>query len=271
MTREKLKSVIELTKECLEKYWQNDYNFVVDYLCEDATWIGANQSQFMQGKNEIKNDFEKISKELKKCHLLNQEFYVADNSGNCCTVVGRYLVTTDKNQNVFLQTQQRCTFVWKIIDNKFKIKLINVSNPIGEMKLTDKESFPNNIGKIVMKHFNSELDKYKQNTKKLTFYDIKNRLRVINVDDIEYAESAKRNVIIYTNEESIIIKNKWKDFLSSVENILVQVHRSYAININNLSIIDEREIILKNGVTIPIPYKKRNEIKEMIKKLYQTE
>lgn len=271
MTKEKVKNAINLTKECLDRYWQKDYKFVVNHICDDATWIGANQCQFMQGKNEIEKDFEQVNKEIKNCHLSNYEFYAADNSKNCCTVVGRYLVTTDENQDVFLQVQQRCVFVWIVFENELKIKVINVSNPIGELKLAERELFPNNVGKMVLKKFNSELDKYRKNTKKLTFYDVKGRLTILDVNEIEYAESAERNVIIYTNEETVVVREKWGDFLLKVKDYLIQVHRSYVVNVNSLSIVDKREIILKNGAIIPIPYKKRKEIREMIERIYKTE
>ena len=39
--------------------------------------------------------------DLKPCHLMEQEFFVVQNSGNVCTVAGRYLVTTDERVELF--------------------------------------------------------------------------------------------------------------------------------------------------------------------------
>ena len=57
-------------------------------------------------------DLRGTMRDLKPCHLMEQDFFVVQNSGNVCTVAGRYLVTTDERvEFFFLQVQQRCTFV----------------------------------------------------------------------------------------------------------------------------------------------------------------
>lgn len=70
-------------------------------------------------------------KELKPCYLSRQEFTVVQNIENGCTIVCRYFTTTADDVGYFFQVQQRCTFVWKIINNIPKIKHCHISNPIG--------------------------------------------------------------------------------------------------------------------------------------------
>ena len=52
--------------------------------------------------------------EIQPCHLLHQAFLVAQNAGNACTIVGRYLTTTDDEVGYCLQAQQRCTVTWEL-------------------------------------------------------------------------------------------------------------------------------------------------------------
>lgn len=113
MNKKTLQEVIQLTQECLARYWQLDPEYALDYCDDNVTWIGSVQSQFMEGKDAVTQDFRSTMREIKPCHLLQQEFSVVQNVGNACTIMGRYLTTTDDSVEYFLQVQQRCTFVWE--------------------------------------------------------------------------------------------------------------------------------------------------------------
>ena len=115
-------------------------------------WTGALQSEFMEGKEAMTKDLHALKKEIKHCHMSRQEFLVVQNTGNVCTVAGRYLVTTDETEEYFLQAQQRCTCVWELIEGKPQIRHIHVSNPIGEMKVAEGEIFVNQMGKMAKKY-----------------------------------------------------------------------------------------------------------------------
>lgn len=264
MNNKNIEEIISLTRKCLVRYWQNDYEFALNYFDKDIIWIGATKEQFMQGIETVRADFEKVSKELKPCHMLNQQFLVADRSGNGCTIAGRYLVTTDNTADIILQAQQRCTFVWKIYQNKPKIVLCHISNPIGEMKLCENESFPNQLGKTSFDYLNLQIENAKNTTNTLNICDTKGAIRFISPSEIEYAESNKRTVTVHTLEETFEAKIKWNDFLNNMEKYLIQVHRNYAINRNYISLIGKQSIVMKSGDHIPIPLKKSNTIIEKI-------
>ena len=124
---------MRLTQECLTRYWQLDIDYIISLCDEDVVWIGALQSEFTVGKDAFIGGSDRCKK-LKPCHLVSQEYVVAQNAGTACTIAGRYLVTTDETVEYFLQAQQRCTFTWEMVEGDLKIKAAHVSNPIGELK-----------------------------------------------------------------------------------------------------------------------------------------
>lgn len=122
MNKQMLQEILELSQECLARFWQMDPEFVIRYFDKNIVWIGSAKSQYADTYEDAVKDFREIIQELKPCHLSHQEFTVAQNVGNACTIVGRYITTTDDNVGYFLQAQQRCTFVWEMKEGELKIK-----------------------------------------------------------------------------------------------------------------------------------------------------
>ncbi len=74
MNRQALQEIMQLSQECLTRFWQLDPEFVISYFDRDILWIGSAQSQYTEGYEKTVEDFRGIMKELKPCHLLMQEF-----------------------------------------------------------------------------------------------------------------------------------------------------------------------------------------------------
>lgn len=267
MNKKVLFEIMELTQECLVKFWQKDCNVFLKYMSSDVTLIGAQKNQFVRGYNEAEKYIKEVVKEMKNCTLTSQEVFVANNSGKCCTIAGRYIATTDIDTGINLKAQQRFTFVWEIKRNENvtepEIKLIHISNPIGELKVDENEAFVNKIGEMANKYLNEKIE-YIKHENQISVYDTKNILRFISVFDIEYAESNKRTVLIYTTNGIINAKIKWTDFLEITGANLIKVHRNYAVNPIYILFISKNTLELKSGASIPIPVKKQKEVYESI-------
>ena len=157
--------LVRLTQQCWQHYWQLDMDFMLSYCDEKVTWIGAEQNEFIRGIENVKHNFSDLLLHLRTCHLLNQEFYAQQCGKNTCTVIGRYLVTTDETNDYFLQAQQRCTFVWEVKNKAYKIIHIHVSNPMGESKVAQGERFVNTIGYMANRYLEENFTSDKRNSK----------------------------------------------------------------------------------------------------------
>ena len=264
MNKQTLNQIIELSQECLTRFWHGDLDFVTKHFDKDVIWIGSVQSQFTEGIADTVTNFKDIIKELQPCHLLRQEFYIAQNLGNACTVVGKYLTTTDETADYFLQVQQRCTFVWEIVNGTPIIKHLHVSNPMGELKLAEGETFPNALGymasRYFVQHLNSAMDK-----RRLIITDRKERTHFLTPGEIVYAVADKKNCIIHTlTGGTICARMSIAEFLNIAAIGFYSVHRSYVVNINYVTRIQPYEIIMANGSAIPVPVKKYTEIREVL-------
>lgn len=87
--------MLNLTYECLSRYWQKDYMFIVSYCAEQVIWCGARQDEFLLTRSDVAEDFRFNAEGLQPCHLLNAEFYAQSNA-SLCVITGNYRVATDE-------------------------------------------------------------------------------------------------------------------------------------------------------------------------------
>lgn len=264
MNKQALEEIIRLTQECIVRFWQLDAEFAISHFDKDILWIGSVQSQYMEGCEEAVRDFRGIMKELKPCHLLQQEFHVVQNAGNACTIAGRYLTTVDDEVGYFMQVQQRCTFVWELIKGEPKIKHCHISNPLGELQVDKGEKFPNAMGQMAKKYWMYRL-RSAQNKRRIVVTDKSDVVHFLSPSEVVYVAAEGRNSIIHTMSGSKIqARMGITDFLAAAGEGFSMTHRSYALNNAYISRIQKYEAIMADGSKIPIPERRYKEIREKL-------
>lgn len=264
-----LQKIIELSQECLVRFWQLDPEFVIRHFDKNIVWIGSAKTQYTDTYEETVADFREIVKELKPCRLSHQEFTVAQNTGNICTIAGRYVTTTDDSVGYFLQAQQRCTFVWEIKQNDPKIKHCHISNPMGELKLAEGEKFVNALGEMSKKYWISRIRSL-QSKEKIIVTDNKEITHFLTASEILYVNAIGRNCIIYTVDGAeIYSRSSITEFAEKAGEMFSFVHRSYVVNNVYISAIHPYEITMYGGGKIPVPKKRYGEIKNNLIAFYQ--
>ena len=153
---------------------------MLSYCTDDILWTGAEQKEYIMGIEEVRKNFTELMNVIQPCIISNGEFIVVQNTGNACTVSGRYLVETLPEADYFLQAEQRCTFVWERINDEPRIRHMHVSNPIGEMKIVEGSRFVNEMGRMAKKYMDE-----KKFTEALKLSE--NRLAMLTPGDREYA------------------------------------------------------------------------------------
>ena len=271
MDKKRCEEAVKLTQECLAHFWQLDPEFVLEYCAPDVIWVGSAQEQYRIGYEETAKDLRGVMDELKPCYLLGQEFFIVGNSGNCCTVVGRYLVTTDDTVEYFLQVQQRCSFVWEYEEKQPRIRHIHVSNPIGEMKLAEGEIFVNQMGKMAKQYMMRRMENMK-NQDRIAVTDANRCIHILLVHEIAYVIADGRNSVICTaSGEQINARMSIARVIEASENQLYMIHRSYAVNPDYISCLQKNEVIMMDERILAIPKKKFTEVSEKLMEYYNQE
>ena len=115
-----LKKAPKLAKHIITSFYINrDIDEVLKYLCENVTWIGPGEQEFLTSFNEIKNYFYAGQDEIPSCDINNDIFETVSEDENRCMVLGGYTVRTKENAQMILEVNQRCTF--EIIEDRGKL------------------------------------------------------------------------------------------------------------------------------------------------------
>ena len=85
----------------------------------------------------------------------------------------------------------------------------------------------------------------------------------INFDEIQYIEAYGNYIKIHT-DKMILTPQTLSDFILKLPDTFVRIHKSFAINFNNLKLIDGNQVVLQNDVKLPIGKSYRKSILDKI-------
>jgi len=74
----------------------------------------------------------------------------------------------------------------------------------------------------------------------------------INIQHIDYIESIKRKVSIVMGNNNFEYYAKLDDLEEHCVNKLIRTHQSYLVNLRKISRLTKTEILLDNGITVPV-------------------
>lgn len=86
----------------------------------------------------------------------------------------------------------------------------------------------------------------------------RNKRKVVKPCDIYYIEGYNRHLSIYTANGKTEIVGKMNDFCQNLpEGHFVRIHQGFTVNMNFIDTINDYDISMKNGDTLPISVRKR--------------
>ena len=252
--------VVRLTAECLTRYWKRDYTFIFSHCAPKIVWISARQDEYLLTRDEVRENLETNCAAIPSCHLQHAEFQVAASCSELYVITGKYLVTTDPEEKFFLSAQQRCTFVWENTGNGLQISHIHISNPIGELKIAEDETFPDTMGKMASHYMKEEILRLTSD-RKLSVCDVNGSLIFLQMSDVMFISALGKETVVRTLTDCIFAKNSIKELAQQTQDCFVMTHRSYLVNPQYITAIRRYAITMQDGTELLVPRKKYDEIR----------
>jgi len=84
------------------------------------------------------------------------------------------------------------------------------------------------------------------------FVNSNKRMIRIEFDTILYIDSIKDYVRIHTVTDTIVTKDKISSFVQKLPSHFLRVHRSYIINVRKIASLTSKDVVLLDGMEIPI-------------------
>ena len=187
---------VELTQTAITRFWQCDPEYVLSLCSDDVMWISPDQDRYMRGLDEVSADFRKAVHDIKSSHISHAQFSVAQNCGDACSVAGRYMVTTDEETGVFLQSHERCQFNWERKGGELRIVSIFVSWP-RDQRVPDEKCRVDSINKVARRYLEARIAA-QSDKRRLVLPDVNGPIRFVSLNEVLWVGVPKAIVRHYT-------------------------------------------------------------------------
>lgn len=134
---------IALTHEIMRRHYRRDKEFVRGLMTEGVTWVGPLRAQYATGADNVMAIL-KVEENI-TFSMEGEVYQVAYEDNESCLVFGRYTVTSDKETGLFIRTQQRASFYYRLFGARLKIVHMHLSHPYEFVE--QDEVFPFRYGK----------------------------------------------------------------------------------------------------------------------------
>lgn len=259
---------VELTREVLDRFWQLDCEFLLDLVTDDVMWIAPEQERYMRGIDAMRADLLANREELVSCHISSAEFDVVLNSGPACSVVGRYLVSTDDDAPYFLQVQQRCQFIWRLMDGQLRVCSVYVSHPRGELAVADGETFANALGSMASRYLEARVASAKDH-RRLVFTEELGGVRFLPLVDVVAVVAHRKHCEVRTLDAVYAARAPLGSLREQLPgDLFVEAHRSYMVNVNYVVSVRPYEVSMADGKAIPIPRHRYAQVRDGLMRLH---
>ena len=179
---------------------------------------------------------------------------------------GRFSASAWKNEETFLYTRQRATFIWKLTPNGFKLLHLHCTMardiPL-EGNLDDiirQKGTVNRWYDYMLLAENRQIKK----EKRLLLKDIDGGIHYLLPSEILYISIMYRDTMIYTSTQSFCIRKNLNQLLELMP-FLIQCHKSWLVNPLYVLEIRRYSITLTNDIQIPVGKTRYNKVREALK------
>lgn len=249
-----------LTVSIVEEYYNNYTKNFFNYMDDDITWIGPCVNQFVEGKHNMLAMFAKESNPL-SFRMESISSKVLFSTASSANVLMRFIVYTYYPSGFISKHRQRVEVLWiyKKRIKAWKFLVMHVSN---EMEMDDRDT----IYPVHLDEHEKEILPYVFRTnpnddkkERLTVTDTTGATFFIDDNDISYIKAGKgKFCFIFYNKKSICVRLLLDQLQKLLPQNFYRPHRSYIVNVNDISKITRYTIFLKDSTEIPIPEKKFN-------------
>ena len=257
--------LIQQSSLVFHSYFDRDMDTFVSLLDENFVWIGSYDFQYSKGIDE----FLEITKEEQQensAKVYDEEYHILSHTNHAYAVYGRFSASAWKNEETFLYTRQRATFIWKLTPNGFKLLHLHCTMardiPL-EGNLDDiirQKGTVNRWYDYMLLAENRQIKK----EKRLLLKDIDGGIHYLLPSEILYISIMYRDTMIYTSTQSFCIRKNMNQLLELMP-FLIQCHKSWLVNPLYVLEIRRYSITLTNDIQIPVGKTRYNKVREALK------
>ena len=145
MGKKMLAEAEALAEKIIRTYFCNsDAEFMISTFADDILWIGGGEKQKAEGRDAVAACFRMGKETMVACDISEEEYHSVEVAKGCYLCEGSCRLQSRPEAKVYLDVQQRVTFVFREKGEKLETVHIHNSVPYGDIK--EDELFPVEVG-----------------------------------------------------------------------------------------------------------------------------
>lgn len=253
---------IRASRDFARHLWARDFEWCLSRTTDDFVFIGPEHDCQSYDKDEFSQVLDVLSQKIIQSALTDEWYRVlAGDEGMCC-VFGHFLVLTPPDEERILAQWRRCTFLWRRSAKRVELEHAHISAPTDYVE--EGESYPIHVGTETYRYMKS-LMRLGSSRKSVSLYDIDGTVHWVHPSQIIYLEANRKRTIVHCMTKDIVVPAVIRDAVEMVDNKILRVHRSYAVNRDHVVELKGGILLLDDGTSIAIPAKRIADVRAELK------
>lgn len=249
---------LRVTKDFVHHLWSKDFAWCANRVASEFVLIGSKNDHICQSHVEFRELLDTHGGDFVKSSVTEESYNgMACGDGHYC-IMGRYLVLTPTDNEHINAQWYRCTFLWRRVGRKLVLKHLHLSVPTNVE--SDASGYPIVAGTETYRYMKS-LMRMGSSRKNISVYDTEGTLHWVHPSQIVYLEANRKRTLVHCVTKDIVVPAVIRDTVDMIDEKIIRVHRSYAVNRDHVIELKAGRLLLDDGTTIVIPAKRLADVR----------
>jgi len=260
-TSEQEHPAVALTREFIRRASRNDDTWCLSVCSPTITLIGESREVYAQGIDEVVHAVLNQPKQTEEL-LLGTIETACDQipDANIVIVTARFLVASDPTKGTISASQNRATFVWGMTGDGYRLLHLHRSKPHEYHGEDDPRA---SINHETYRYAKALIDQIVRRSA-VSIRDVSGAIHYVSDVEVRYIEANRQRSILHCLNESIVVRRGFKDLVEEFGNVLVPIHRSFAVNPMHVKSLRTDVVVLDDGSEVPLPQRKSAEMRQRL-------
>lgn len=247
------------TRGFVSKFWRWERDWCLNMLTEDCTCIWPDE-KLPRSRKEIVDMISGTLPNATRIECTNIDAEVRICSWPLCIVTGQYLISTDPAAGQISAQIQRFTFVWTVTDDGLKLRHVHISTP---MQRRPGEHFYTWLGRENYAYVQAVLD-HERKSRLISFRDTSGDVHWVMPEDVVYIAARRQYTEVQCKDQRFILRRGIGSICDARRDLLVRVHRSFAVNPMHLKTMEGNVLHLDDGTDVEVPRKRLAQVRRAL-------
>lgn len=130
-----------LAHKILTAYFcDSDMEFMISTFADDIIWLGGGEKQKAEGKEQVAAFFRAEKNDMIACDMFDEVYHSMDLRNGCYLCEGVSWIRSKPETGLYLNTQQRITFIFRKTENG--LETVHIHNSVPYKDIKEDELFP---------------------------------------------------------------------------------------------------------------------------------